>query len=986
MTPKFIGINQPQFIPLNEPEAPEAPEKEESVGQPQFVDFGAPEASQGVSDVLSAPSSWDIFKAGFDREDFFGTNVGKMLSARMLNTTYNEETGETGWDLWADDKTYEQNLEATRKEKMEQLKKDHPNVIGTQYEDSSEFILGRMATTLVDPAFLAAPVGGSVLKAAAIGGGIGAIDSAVWQHVDQGEVDGKHVAIAAALGTVLGGGLKWGVDSLSKAIKQRGINSMRTRLEGVGDDYMKGVKGGLEHEASLEQALKNNQILDMAEYQQLQQSLAALSPDAVAARELTEQAISVSNRDPKVRKAVVNSIAKLSNRVMGENNTAKAATAINGTVKYVGTGLQKALVPVRTVIQKHDRVIANKLAKMEGDLHMAQQHWRDRVGEKKIRSADGTEKSFGDWYHHLSSADKDKFDKFVRWHQGSRVDLAGAKKKLEQELGIEARQHYENVRNIIDEISMELEKAGVLPKGQKEFRRIAGYWPRAVDDYDGLVNKLRGEEGIAAEIEAQVEAAKAYYGRDLNPDEMARAVNDAFDMRSKARTDYKSSQKKRGIHTNKDKYGDDLGIDQFYADSAKSLSKWIDDSMEMIHQRQFFGVYGNPEIQKLGKSIDNLVWGKEGSRLTSDGKIEVSRVLTARFGKGQKAMNKSLANARDVMYAMTLGHVKNTITQFGDVGISMIINGFRNTAMAIVDRVRTGKWAKRADEMGILRISKDFADPVTAHIRVRDIWKEVFSSHTKWADKPATALNAVFRTTGFQSVDQFGKNVLLNSSLRKYRKMAKTQKGREEFKKTFGGMYTDAELNKHLDDLATYKGPDDLTHAMKTFMFHDLSEAQPITRSEMPEYYLNHPNGRIFYMLKTFTLKQFDIYHKRILMQAKDNPAKATENLLRAGMFLTMAGFGTDQVKAFIYDGELKDVDDATMNNLWKLVGLTSYAAQMIQKDPATGLLSAFITPPVSKFDDVANSLDDLKKAHKWVPLGQEAKALFSWFGVYDEE
>ena len=36
----------------------------------------------------------------------------------------------------------------------------------------------------------------------------------------------------------------------------------------------------------------------------------------------------------------------------------------------------------------------------------------------------------------------------------------------------------------------------------------------------------------------------------------------------------------------------------------------------------------------------------------------------------------------------------------------------------------------------------------------------------------------------------------------------------------------------------------------------------PINSTEMPLKYLKHPNGRVFYMLKTFTIKQFDVMRR----------------------------------------------------------------------------------------------------------------------------
>lgn len=66
------------------------------------------------------------------------------------------------------------------------------------------------------------------------------------------------------------------------------------------------------------------------------------------------------------------------------------------------------------------------------------------------------------------------------------------------------------------------------------------------------------------------------------------------------------------------------------------------------------------------------------------------------------------------------------------------------------------------------------------------------------------------------------------------------------------------------------------------YLFNELAEIQPITLSEMPERYLKHPNGRIMYALKSFTLKQIDVLRKNIVQEwNKGNKIKA----VKAGTF-----------------------------------------------------------------------------------------------------
>ena len=60
-------------------------------------------------------------------------------------------------------------------------------------------------------------------------------------------------------------------------------------------------------------------------------------------------------------------------------------------------------------------------------------------------------------------------------------------------------------------------------------------------------------------------------------------------------------------------------------------------------------------------------------------------------------------------------------------------------------------------------------------------------------------------------------------------------------------------------------------------LYSRLLDFQPVALSEMPEYYLKAGNGRVFYMLKTYTLKQMDVFRKEVwhTMKNGDCPAKA---------------------------------------------------------------------------------------------------------------
>ena len=129
-------------------------------------------------------------------------------------------------------------------------------------------------------------------------------------------------------------------------------------------------------------------------------------------------------------------------------------------------------------------------------------------------------------------------------------------------------------------------------------------------------------------------------------------------------------------------------------------------------------------------------------------------------------------------------------------------------------------------------------------------------------------------------------------------------------------------------------------------LWHELADMQPISLSEMPYRYLQHPAGRTLYMLKTFTIKQMDIMRRDAfqLMKAKKqvikngkpvwvaDTAKQKEgaaNLLRYATYFTAGGMGSSYVKDWM-SGREYDVSDEFVESMWKLVGFNRYAADRL--------------------------------------------------------
>ena len=117
----------------------------------------------------------------------------------------------------------------------------------------------------------------------------------------------------------------------------------------------------------------------------------------------------------------------------------------------------------------------------------------------------------------------------------------------------------------------------------------------------------------------------------------------------------------------------------------------------------------------------------------------------------------------------------------------------------------------------------------------------------------------------------------------------------------------------------------------------------------MPEKYLSAGNGRIFYMLKTFTLKQFDIYRNEIYNKLKNGnrseKIQAIKNLVRLTMFFALANAGADELKDFVL-GRKTDFQDRATDNMLRLFGVSKFITWQARTEGVGTAVAKQILPP----------------------------------------
>lgn len=473
---------------------------------------------------------------------------------------------------------------------------------------------------------------------------------------------------------------------------------------------------------------------------------------------------------------------------------------------------------------------------------------------------------------------------------------------------------FQQVQNTLEEIFGELKDAGY-----KELGEVENYFPRNVKDYRALLQKLGATERGAIENALRARAKQLKVSASNLPEnERINIINQVL----RGRRHY-LSEGKISFANNRNIARISEEILDEYSSPEESLSLYIRKAVNDIEKRKFFGRDNAVDKGIVSLDLDNSI-GNFVAREIDNAKIsparadELSGLLEARFNLGEASANKVMQGIRNIGYSTTIGNPISALTQVGDLGMSAYANGMRNTIGSLLGKKRVSM-----EELGL--------DSLIA---------EELSS----MGKTARFLNGTLSAVGFKKIDKIGKNTLINSALKKAQRQSVSEAGIKSLRNKYGSVFGD-EFKNLVDDLKA----GDITDNVKYFLFNELSDFQPITLSEMPAAYLNNPNGRIFYSLKTFAIKQLDVIRRDIAQEfKKGNTSKAAKNLLGYMTIVPMMGASVDEVKDFLLGrrSSVEDIPDNYVENLFKVFGATEYIVDRYGKVGQVGsALGEMFTP-----------------------------------------
>lgn len=524
--------------------------------------------------------------------------------------------------------------------------------------------------------------------------------------------------------------------------------------------------------------------------------------------------------------------------------------------------------------------------------------------------------------------------------------------------GIQAQ--FAEVLAVIEETRLRAEAAGY------EVARIDNYFPRKVADLDGLMVHFYGrpEAGhIEKAIKVASDAALAQ-GRVLTAEERMEVTNSA--LRGYGPRDARPGNlKTRSVDVV------DVDANAYYTDSVTALSYYLETMNAAIEKRRFFGKYsvpvpGVPGANTSRINLEASIGGLLEDLIARDGidrqaQQEVQAILEARFN--QSSSSEFIKNFKGLAYMSTMGQVTSSLTQLSDLAFSLYENGVYDTVIAGGKAVARQSTVTRAS-LGLENVAAEFRETGSMH----------------------NAVDRVFKLVGIHYLDLIGKETLSNAKLRKMQREARSGKMGARSTQIINTVFGQQAGAQVIADLAAGKVTDDIKFAV----YNVLADYQPVSLSEYPEFYLRHPNGRVFYMLKTFTLKQIDAFRREALTQIVRGNAKQKaegfRNLIHLAGLLYVIGLPVDWLKDWIMARD-PQLSDLAVDNVFKLLGVNRWNLWQFRESRNPVQAALMLAAPPAPFlvyplTDIAESAEKISEGDDIRPGEFESWRMLPFIGA----
>ena len=525
-------------------------------------------------------------------------------------------------------------------------------------------------------------------------------------------------------------------------------------------------------------------------------------------------------------------------------------------------------------------------------------------------------------------------------------DLALKNNYMEKQLEIVnkygAYDEFVKVKNLLNSLFDQAIGVGI------EMGYTADYFPRQIKDVEGFMSYIYGSS-----MSSQLRRAL----READPDNVMKPEERAEFLNKYLRGFKRFDLNKPLPGNTKDRRVDVVTaeLNKFYAPSMEALISYVEGMNTAIESRRFWGFKYDDINRSIGAFTAQMI---DDGLISPEQDAEVQEILKARFNA--RGVHSGWLNwHKNMAYIYTMGGINSAITQIDDLSMSLYKAGFWNTVQSVFSKNRPGL---SREELGLEKIGQEFAE----------------------ASASSKLVSAVFKATGLDKIDAFGKNTLINATFNKFQKMANTDETalRERIAPVL-----EQETSQTIEDIKNGV----ISENVKLLMFNELADVQPIALSEMPQWYLTSGNGRVFYMLKSFALKRIDIFRNECFDKMRNGQVKeGLQNLFKLAMLMMICGASKDMLIDLLYGRDV-ELSETFINNLLGLTGIVNkYSLYKLRDEGFSGILSAQI-PPIFPFysdlvGDVYKSLfttkgKDISDYEIWKGLPLIGRFYYWWFG-----
>ena len=521
--------------------------------------------------------------------------------------------------------------------------------------------------------------------------------------------------------------------------------------------------------------------------------------------------------------------------------------------------------------------------------------------------------------------------------------------KVSDQIGRE----FTEMQKAFEDIRRYAREEGGIDVGYQE-----GYFPRLILDYKSFRKALQGDDSNAVTKALQEYAQKEGLDSiELIPEGVAAEITSrtlrGVPIQPGASLPGNLKQRQIGRIT------DDRMIDA-YSDPADALKNYVERTVQAVERRKF--LYRNPNAKGeevgfqgsrdrqgadlgMDMEVDDSLAGQVAQRLLKDKKDlspedveKLKEIIQSRFSG--RTVDPFIQGVKNLNYIQVMGNFGSAITQLGDLAYSIYFNGFDNTFKSLFNQKENFDFVK--------------------YFNLKDHNIDAATS----TGGLSNALDKVFTVTGLKQLDQLAKNTTMNASWRKYKAQAmKNSQGLQDDLTAVFGKDRAGRMVKELRESNPTSG--ELPKAVEELIWYKFLDLNPATLGEMPKFYNQSGNARIMYMLKSFTVKQFDVfreaaqkdidranefYKKGNKKQAAKAAAEAISKITGLGLVFGAANASTDMIKDTLYGRPVKR-DELFEDNLWRLIGINRYIVNKARREGPAKATLEMLLPPTAIFD-----------------------------------